>query len=263
MAEPLATAPSLVPPIRPRGRHRMRLLFILLGVLLIVELVHSARLLMQPLPKKATPRPLSLGRILLTTPNNPTHLGLGQSVSVEVRVSTGGHNIDGMDLSLGFDPRSLQATSSGVLEGNMFRQYPQVKVDNHSGSVSISGISSPQGSGFNGIGTFAIIRFKAMKLGATALKVNYSPNASNLTNLVESATAKNVLASGASLQLNVADRLNAPVTTPSCSPRVEQQCQDRAGHQGSYWCTPLTDSDACQLGCFQGALSNLGGCKAE
>lgn len=240
-----------------------KLLFSGLAVVIIVELIIGFRTLVSPTPVIGSKlQPLDGGQILLATKKD--HFASGETVSVLIKESTGGHSVVGSDVSLKYDPTYLEATSSANFHrANIFGEFPIVTVDNKNGVIKISGIRSPMQGAFSGEGTFGLLEFKAKKEGATSLTINYHPNSTTESTIVDAITGKNILDATNGLSVTIGSGVSTqPASTQVCSQRVKQICQDASGRVGVQWCTPLSDNPfACSTGCFQGNTGFVPGCK--
>lgn len=181
-----------------------KIIFAILGVVLIVELVYAIRVLSSP-----TPRPVpvnkvtvakTVGRISLFAPKRA--LKVGESVPVSVVVGTGGNTVDGADLIVRFDPKVIEASQEGLIKGKIFDEYPLVSLDSNKGLISISGISSSK-KGFTGTGQFASIVLRAKSAGKTAISIDFNKGSTTDSNLVEAATSKDILEVVDNLEFNI------------------------------------------------------------
>lgn len=177
-----------------------KIIFGLIAVILIVEAVYAFRTFTKPLPSPL-PRiqPISGGKIVLLSPKK--EYKVGETVPVAVRVVTGGHQSDGTDAVIKFDPKILEATGSANLKkGSIYPEYPLLSVD-PAGLVRISGIASIGKDPFNGIGVLATVSFKAKASGKSAVTLDFTSGATDDSNIVESGTSNDLLEEVFNLEL--------------------------------------------------------------
>ncbi len=182
---------------------RPKLIFIVLGVIIAVEVIFAVRTLTKPLPPPpAKLQPISGGKIVLLSPGKSYKVG--DSVFVTIRVATGGRATNGTDLVLNYDPKILEASTSGAIRpGKIYSDYPILTVDPKTGTIRISGTTSAGSKAFNGIGVFATLNLKAISAGDTTLKVDFQKDSTTDSNVVESSTTKDILEEVFNLEVNV------------------------------------------------------------
>ncbi len=125
----------------------------------------------------------------------------GCTVSVNVRVDTGGAETDGTDAIITYDPAIFSLTSSNITNGTIYSDYPGNSVD-PSGKIAISGLASVSqafttASGQSGV--LATINFTVKSdapLRATSVAFDFDTNNKTKTtdsNVVERGTVADVL----------------------------------------------------------------------
>lgn len=185
-------------------KNLIRLIFVILGAVVLVELVLGIKNFLKPVPavsKVERPAPITTGKISLVSPQ--TSYKVGSQIPVSVRVFTGGHTTDGTDLILKYDPKTLEASESSVIKGNIYQEFPALEVNQTTGTVKISGITGANQKGFSGLGNLATVNFKAKAAGATALKVDFRKGATDDSNIIESGSSKDLLGSVDDLTLTI------------------------------------------------------------
>lgn len=121
----------------------------------------------------------------------------GCTLSVEVKVDTGGADTDGTDAILFYDATRFKVTTSDIKNGTIYSDYPGNTVD-PSGKITISGLAAVN-QAFKGSGTLATITFAALEnapAGATQVKFDFDPNDKAKTtdsNVVERSTVQDIL----------------------------------------------------------------------
>lgn len=216
-----------------------KIIFGLLGLVVVIELVLGARALLSP----SKPRIDRVNALIasMTDPklvlsSNLETVGVGQNIDVAVRVVTGGKSTDSTDLVLKFDPNFLEASSSSIKLGQIYSEFPVADVDPKSSLVAISGITLPGRQGFSGIGTLATITFKAKQAGKTSLTIDYQKDATADSNVVESGTAKDILGEVVNLEITIGGNSESrKVSTDNC-PGFTQYCLTQAGKTGRQFC---------------------------
>lgn len=180
-----------------------KLIFVFLAVIILIEVVLAVRYLSQktpPPPPKL--QPISGGRIVLIA--DKKDYKAGENIVVSVRLSTGGQPTDGTDLVLRFDPKVLETSNAAVTQGRIYSEYPMKSVDSIEGLIRISGISSiRKKSGFNGVGIFATINFKAVGSGKTTLRIDFTPDLTSDSNVLGTKNAKDILEEVFNLDLEI------------------------------------------------------------
>lgn len=172
-----------------------KIIFLILGIIILVEVVYVVRALTSPtstppLPVSNTSNQQSLGKISLIT--SQASYKIGEEIPVSVMIDTGANAISGVDLIVRFDPQVLTANVDDITKGEILSDYPFIDVDNKTGIVAISGINSIDKT-FKGTGQFAVITMKAKKAGNTSVAVDFKRGTTTTSNLVEAKTAGNVL----------------------------------------------------------------------
>lgn len=182
-----------------------KIIFIVLGVILLAEVIYAVKVLSSPtptppLPKKPAVTSKALAKISLTIPK--ADFKAKDVIPVSVTVDTGEKAVDGMDLIIRFDPNVLEASSGGIVKGKIFDDYPASSVDSKKGIISISGISNLNNS-FKGVGQFAVINLKAKSSSKTFLTIDFQKGATVDSNLVETGTSNDILEAVENLELNI------------------------------------------------------------
>lgn len=180
-----------------------RIIYPLLGLVLIVELVFGLKTLLTPLPKSKVQsiQPITGASILLSA--DKTNYTVGETIPVKVRVWTGGHNTSGTDLSLRFDPKILEATSAAFTRGKIYADFPFINIDSKNGIIKVSAVIATNKQAFNGIGELGVINFTAKKVGQTMLTVDFKKGATNDSNVIGVAANEDLLDKVNNLKITV------------------------------------------------------------
>lgn len=181
-----------------------RVVFVILGVLLVVELYLGAKTLLSPIKKpQTTPLPQKLTqKATLTLSTELTNYLVGQEVLVKVILSTGSYQTDGTDVLIQFDPQVLEPADNFFEKGTLYQDYPGVRKDQLKGTVSASGITVSSG-GFKGTGVFGTFKFKAKKVGKSLVELKFTPSSTTDSNIIESNSAKDLLEEGSKVEVKV------------------------------------------------------------
>lgn len=183
------------------------LVIALAGVLLVVELAWAYATLYKPTSSKnitvlPTTTQSQKTKISLVAPK--TSLAVGEEVTVVVSISS---NVltDGTDLVINYDPKLIEVvpapgTQNPITVGSMYSQYPSNKLDKPRGIITVSGISSEK-NGTLANGVFGTMIFRAKAIGSAQVTVSYISGATNESNVIETATGKDVLGEVQNLQL--------------------------------------------------------------
>lgn len=142
--------------------------------------------------------PAALFAATLTFAPQSGVINKGCEISIKINLDTQGVQTDGTDVIVLFTPAQLSTTTSQIINGTIYPEYPGNSVD-PSGKISISGISSVS-SPFSGTGTFATIKLNVASTLKENDKVNlnfdFDPNNKTKTidtNVVERGTIADVL----------------------------------------------------------------------
>ncbi len=184
----------------------LKIIFIVFAAVIAFELLMGAKTLFTPIKVvKKTPVAVvvsvSEGSIDLTAEKSAYKIG--EIVPVLIKVSTGNHLISGVDLVLKYDPSMLEASGSSLMKGSVFDEYPQINIDSKNGILRSSGLISPAKSGFRGSGDFGKINFSAKAPGVAIISLEFTPNATNESNMVELETIKNILGKVGNVKINI------------------------------------------------------------
>lgn len=172
-----------------------RIIYPILGIVVIVELIWGLKTLLTPLPKSPAQvqkvSPISGAQIFLLS--SKTTYKIGDQIPVTVKISTGGHTTSGTDLILTFDPKVLEVSPTAFNRGKIYNDYPLVSSDSKAGIVRISGVVSTAKGAFGGIGELGVINFKAKASGETALTVDFKRGQTNDSNVISIKTNEDIL----------------------------------------------------------------------
>lgn len=179
-----------------------KIIFFILGVVILVELFFALRMLQRPSPPPpAEPKPISGASITLLA--SKKDYSVGEIAPVSVSLFTGGRPTDGTDLVVKFDTSLLEATSGSVIRGRIYPEYPLVDVNPATGIITVSGITSIRQSNFNGQGIFATINFRVVKPGRTTVSVDFEKGKTADSNVVETSSASDILEKVTNLDLMI------------------------------------------------------------
>lgn len=194
--------PKKLPAIVPK------LVFIFLGLVILVEIILGVKTLTTPVPEIRTSNasfqvlPPQPGRIELLV--EKTQFKVGEQVPVKIKVASGDHYINGVDVIIKFDPKILdEAQRPSLSTSNLFDEYPLAKVDRKNGLVQISGITSLSKKGFKGTGELATVLLKAKAAGSAVVTVEFAPGITSDSNLIEIDSSTDILESVGNINLSI------------------------------------------------------------
>ncbi len=117
---------------------------------------------------------------------------LSENIPVSIKINTGLHSVDGVDIELSYDPEVLEATSSGITPTALFPEYPLAEVSPLEGKIRISA-NTEIGQSYMGVGTLATINFKPKKPGSTEIKLIFTPGNTTDSNMVNTQSGEDLL----------------------------------------------------------------------
>ncbi len=136
------------------------------------------------------------GTISLTAPK--TTLKVGEKLTVTINASSSGALTDGTDLIITFDPKILTIETVGedkkpIVVSDVYSEYPSNSLDpTKPGVITASGISSEQnGRAINGV--FGSMIFTAKAPGKTTIGINFDPNLTSESNIIETKSGVDIL----------------------------------------------------------------------
>lgn len=170
----------------------LKLLFLVIGIIILGEVIWGINKLMTPVYKPSVAKSQQVGPPSIVLAAATKTYKVGETIPLTIGLSTAESFTDGADVVLKFDQNILEASPAGFIKGKIYTDYPQVSVDNKTGLVSISGITS-FANGYLGTGVFGVLNFKAKKQGVSQVEVVFNPGETTNSNITQSKTAKNIL----------------------------------------------------------------------
>src|SRR3989344_2243129 len=164
----------------------------------------------------------------------------GDSVTVDVRLFTGGYTTDSTDLVIKYDPKFLEPDAKTfAVQGQIYSEYPALQVDKAAGLIGVSGITVPGNDGFLGVGSFAKLNFKALQDGQTQVMVDFEAGKTADSNVVLSGSSKDILGSVASADIVISESADQSIIASSGQkcPSFTQYCQNAEGAPGTQVCS--------------------------
>ncbi|OGE30638.1 hypothetical protein A2631_03720 [Candidatus Daviesbacteria bacterium RIFCSPHIGHO2_01_FULL_44_29] len=178
-----------------------KLLFFILAAVVAIEIVIGIRTLSKPLPPSTKIEVLKDAKLSLVTLKQDYKVG--DYISVLVKLSSGGKDISGADVVLHFDPRLIEGSSSGLIAGSLFQEYPFKSLNPQTGIVQISGVTSSANKYYNGIGLFATVNLKARSAGKTSVTLDFKPGATNDSNIIAANATTDTLVEVTPVELTI------------------------------------------------------------
>lgn len=196
------TTPS-VPTSNKRWFQTWKIIYPILGIMILVELVFGLKTLFSPLPKSQIQKlqPIAGARIVLSSSKNSYKVG--EVVPVIIRIVTRGHETSGTDFVLHFNPKILEASASSFTQGKIYNDYPLISIDTKTGLARISGIASSAKQAFNGVGELGTIRFTAKAKGSVNLIVDFRKGLTNESNVFDVNDSLDILQGSNNLKLTI------------------------------------------------------------
>ncbi len=214
--KPLVYKATETPETKPASKNWPKLLIFLVVVIVVIEVFIGIKKISASLPPIEKIQPITEGKIVLSSSKSTYRVG--EPVKVSVKVVTGGRSTDGTDLILKYDPSLLEASTSSIVKGTIYKDYVLADIDTKQGVVRISGVTPPNTEGFVGIGEFATVNFIPKKEGQVRLAVDYLKDSTTDSNILETITAKDILTEVINLDLSISN----PST--NVSKEVNQSC---------------------------------------
>ena len=242
-------------------KHLPKIIFAALALFLVGELIYGIQTLTRPFPVKVdATSTIGVGKLVLDVPK--ATYAKGEQIPVKVRVITAGRATDSTDLILKYDPKMLDATSSGVIEGTIYKDYIINEVAQTQGQVRISAITPPNTEGFVGVGEFATINFLAKQDGNTKVEIDFVKGSTTDSNLVETGIAIDILDEVYNLDLIIGSGEQAASPIIESCEGFYQYCHNLVGQTGRQFCKQgrkienmctfdpklTTECDICRLG---------------
>ncbi len=181
-------------------------IFVVLGIVVVAELVWAGMTLFKsstqvvPQQQRAS---VSSAAISLTT--NVTSVKVGDKFTVSINMSSN-RKTDGTDLVILYDAKVLSVdTISGknpLILGSIYKDYPLNALDAQNSRVTVSGITD-QKDGVSANGLFGSLVFTAKSAGQTKISLDFTLGKTTDSNVIESATGKDILGSVGNLELTI------------------------------------------------------------
>lgn len=227
-----------------------KIILLLLSITIVIELILGIRLLFTPITPAAKAQPITGGQFIVVPENsifdratNTAYYKTGENINLTIKLATNGHNTDGADIILKYDPNILDLSSpNAVLKGDLYTEYTPPKIDKNAGTIQLSGLNSVDFDGFNGLGEFATLNLKALKTGTTSLTIEYKQASTTESNIIESGSLKDVLTEVKNLKLVIDNASRDIKAEKNTCEGYSQSCLNEAGHKGLQICVGGTIS---------------------
>lgn len=191
--------------------HKKIIIIIVVAIIILAEVVWGAWTIFRPIPSikptqsfntQIPPAPVDTV-ISLTSP--VSSVKTGQNFLVNINVSTQ-QMTDGTDVIINYDPKILSVEASGsagpVKTSNMYDEYPLNKVDQSTGTITVSGVNT-KSTGVVPSGVLGTINFKAKKAGQTQVTLDYTKGSTTDSNVIGYKTATDLLTKVQNLDLEI------------------------------------------------------------
>lgn len=185
------------------------------AVVIVIELVWAYSVFYRPAenavsdkivpPAQDLVATLSTSNAVITLSSPKDTVKVGDKITVTVKVRSD-EPTDGTDLVLKYDPKFFDIVASDatspMVVNNLYNEYPINKVDEQSGTISVSGIAAEKnGSLIDGV--FGSFILKAKIAGNSKISVNFKPGLTSDSNIIETKTGKDILSSVTNLEIKI------------------------------------------------------------
>lgn len=220
------------------GKNIKKIIFGSLILVAIIEVIFGYKTLTAG-PKVQKVWPLSDAAVVLDSPS--LNYQVGDTVTLNIRVSTGGRMTDSADLIIRYDPSVLESLGNSAKTSLLYADYPINEVQN--GTIKISGTTPKNTEGFVGVGNLAEVTFKAKVQGKTKISVDFTKGSTTDSNVIESGTNVDVLSSAYDLEVGIGQ---AKISRDQVSCKsYTQSCRNIAGQVGLQTCVAGSDKQGC------------------
>lgn len=189
-----------------------RNLMVVVVVVLAAEVVWAAWTLSKPVQEAVQNAPTvsttskansSLTSASLKVSGNTVKVG--EKVTLTMALSST-KQTDGTDLIVLYSPKLLSPVVEGakalVTVGSLYSEYPINTVDEKTGRIVISGITTAPG-GVVAEGILGTITFVAKAAGKTSFTLDFTPGSTADSNIVETSSAKDILDEVRNVELTI------------------------------------------------------------
>lgn len=122
----------------------------------------------------------------------PKNIKIGEQTIASISFTAKDKNVTGTDIVLRFNPEFLEA-GKDIVTSDSFSDYPRVEANNKDGLVKVTGFSPVNGSVEDRTVNVFTVKFKGKKAGSTKISFDFELGKTNMTNIVEKGTSKNIL----------------------------------------------------------------------
>lgn len=206
---------SPLPPHHSFVRRNIKKLLLIFAVVLLLEslwainFINSSKTasnsaLIQPeIPENeaATKQPDLIPIATMYLDPGTNTVNLNNEFEIAVVINTADRKINGADSIITYDPTTLTVVDGyidipavQVKPGNIYNSLLINSVDPLAGKITLTGSRlSKDTPPFQGIGNFAIIRFKAIQVGSSEVSLVFDPTIAKTSSVVEAETSANIL----------------------------------------------------------------------
>jgi hypothetical protein len=196
--------PNISNPLAGRVKKNLpKLIFIILGIFIVVQLgllVKSYREVPPP-PQKLDAR--AVGKAELYLVSEKKQYQVGETMVAQVSLDSGGQPTNGTDVILKYDTTVFEATTGALKAGPIYDDFPVLDFDKQTGMIRISGISSVNSKGFNGVGVLATLNLKVLKAGTGEINFEFKEGSTTDSNVINLKTAEDILGKVNNLIINI------------------------------------------------------------
>lgn len=136
----------------------------------------------------------------------------GNEFTTDIYISTDGAETGGAGVILKYNPVFLVPVK--ITPGFIYGDYPLAAIDDSSGTIRISGVSSSKNSLFSGDDKFAGVSFMALKTGTTSVSIEYEPGSTTDSNIAVTYGSGDILSEVGSLEVSIVTGGGGDVVMP-------------------------------------------------
>lgn len=125
--------------------------------------------------------------------NVPKKVSLGESFTITADFAAPGKKLDGADAVVLFDPAYLEIEE--IADGIYFQEYPRKTIDPENGIIKVTAYRTEDNNPIRNSITLFSLKVRSLQRGATGLDFDFQKGKTNLSNVVEKGTSRNILGS--------------------------------------------------------------------
>lgn len=198
-------------------RRNSKILLVGLAIIIVLEsiwaisYIKSSQTIKLPIVTKLSQKPKEKIASLTLKPQT-VQTSIGQSFEISIVADMSNRTVNGIDAVIKYDGQMLELTDNSdelpgiqAVTGDLFQTLLVNSADPVEGKITLTGsrISTTQ-EPIKGTGTFARITFSPKQAGNTVVEILFDPDKTNLSNITEAKTSKNILTHTSNAQITIA-----------------------------------------------------------